>query len=71
MTRVDLSIQHLPEIVPAEISANPLTFYRGEVRERKGVCSRYRLAVRARHLCPSHIFLAGDAPAAKGGFKGE
>jgi len=52
----------LLEVAP-EIDTNPTSFYRGRGR---GVAPPpdpgYRLALRARHVCPPHIFLPGDAP---------
>jgi len=50
--------------VAAETDTNPTSFYGGRGR---GVAPppdpRYRLALRARHICPPHIFRPGDAPA--------
>ena len=55
-TGVDMSTPLLLEVAP-EIDTNPTSFYRGRDR---GVGPppdpRYRLALRARHVCPPHIF---------------
>jgi len=54
---VDMSTPLLLEVAP-----NPTSFYRGRGR---GVAlppdPRYRLALRARYVCPLHIFWPGDA----------
>ena len=54
---VDMSTPLLLEVAP-EIDTNPTRFYKG--RGRRGVAPppdpRYRLALRARHDCPPHIF---------------
>jgi len=53
----------LLEVAP-EIHTNPTSFYRW--RGRGGSAPppdpRYRIAPRARHVCPPHIFWPGDAP---------
>jgi len=61
----------LPEFVP-EIDANPVSFYWGRGKRVGQVWSLtrqslpyFKVAVRARHVCPPHIFMIfrpGDAP---------
>jgi len=54
---VDMSTPLLLQVAP-EIDTNPTSFYRGEVG--RGVAPppdpRYRLALRARHVCPPTYF---------------
>ena len=55
-TGVDMSTPLLLEVAP-EIDTNPTSFYRGVGRAvAPPPDSRYRLALRARHVCPLHIF---------------
>ena len=58
-TGVDMSTPLLLEVA-AEIDTNPTSFLQregeGSVRSAPPPDPRYRLAVRARHVCPPHIF---------------
>ena len=42
--------------VAAEIDTNQTSFIGGREGGRSDGASRYRLALRARHVCPPHIF---------------
>jgi len=64
---VGMSTPFLLEVAP-EIDTNPTSFYRGRgrwgvgpVKVRTWLASRSHM-LRARHVCPPHIFWPGDAP---------
>jgi len=58
-TGVDMSTPLLLEVTP-EIDTNPTSFTGGGVGRGRGVAPppdlRHRFALRARHVCPAHIF---------------